>query len=98
MKSYKKLYLEKNHKIITTSYNYDAPIKILRYIIYLRKMLDKKFNKNMPKNIYLPNENKAQVEEVRKLKEKSLTTEQKRELREKKYYFTTNWFEPHVPR
>ena len=41
MKSYKKLYLEKNHKIITTSYNYDAPIKILRYIIYLRKMLDK---------------------------------------------------------
>jgi len=46
MKSYKKLYLEKNHKIITTSYNYDAPIKILRYIIYLRKMLDKKFNKN----------------------------------------------------
>ena len=43
MKSYKKLYLEKNHKIITTSYNYDAPIKILRYIIYLRKTLDKKF-------------------------------------------------------
>ena len=50
MKSYKKLYLEKNHKIITTSYNYDAPIKILRYIIYLRKMLDKKFNKNTRSN------------------------------------------------
>ena len=49
MKSYKKLYLEKNHKIITTSYNYDAPIKILRYIIYLRKMLDKKF-KDMESN------------------------------------------------
>ena len=49
MKSYKKLYLEKNHKITTTSYNYDAPIKILRYIIYLRKMLDKKF-KNMRSN------------------------------------------------
>ena len=50
MKSYKKLYLEKNHKIITTSYNYDAPIKILKYIIYLRKMLDKKFNKNTRSN------------------------------------------------
>jgi len=49
MKSYKKLYLEKNHKIITTSYNYDTPIKILRYIIYLRKILDKKF-KNMRSN------------------------------------------------
>ena len=43
MKSYKKLYLEKDHSIKTTSYNYDAPIKILRYIIYLRKILDKKF-------------------------------------------------------
>ena len=49
MKSYKKLYLEKNHKIITTSYNYDAPIKIFKYIFYLRKMLDKKF-KNMQTN------------------------------------------------
>ena len=45
MKSYKKLYLEKDHSIKTTSYNYDAPIKILRYIIYLRKILDKKFKK-----------------------------------------------------
>lgn len=49
MKSYKKLYLEKNHKIKTTSYNYDAPIEILRYIIYLRKMLDKRF-KNIRSN------------------------------------------------
>ena len=48
MKSYKKLYLEKNHKIITTSYNYDASIKILKYIIYLRKMLDKKFKDLKP--------------------------------------------------
>ena len=52
----------------------------------------------MVNEIIIPKNNLAQVEEVRKLKEKSLTTEQKRELREKKYYFTTNWFEPHVPR
>lgn len=51
MKSYKKLYLETNHGIKTTSYNYDAPIKILKYIIYLRKLLDKKFKRSDQKAI-----------------------------------------------
>ena len=53
MKSYKKLYLEKDHSIKTTSYNYDAPIKILRYIIYLRKTLDKKFKDEKSNQKYI---------------------------------------------
>jgi|SRR5580704_6007111 hypothetical protein len=50
MTSYKKLYLQEHYNIQTTSYNYDAPIKIFRYITYLRKTLDRLFERSKPQN------------------------------------------------
>ena len=49
----------------------------------------------MPKEKIIP-----KTEEISKLEVKTTkqTTEQKQKIREEKYQFTTNWFEPHVPR
>ena len=51
MKSYKKLYLQERYNIIITSYNYDAPIKIFKYVTYLRKILDKLFKNQSHKDL-----------------------------------------------
>jgi hypothetical protein len=55
MTSYKKLYLQEHYNIQTTSYNYDAPIKIFRYITYLRKTLDRLFERSKPQNKLIDN-------------------------------------------
>jgi hypothetical protein len=46
MKSYKRNYLKEHYNIKQTSYNYDSPIKTLKYIIYLRKTLQKLYKKS----------------------------------------------------
>ena len=43
MKSYKTFYLKQFCNIKVTSYNYDKPITIFKYIVYLRKTLHKLF-------------------------------------------------------
>lgn len=51
----------------------------------------------MPKDLITPKENIPKIEEIRYLESEEKITEQKRKIREDKYQFTTNWFEPHVP-
>jgi len=46
MKSYKRNYLKEHYNIKQISYNYDLPIKTLKYIIYLRKTLQKLYKKS----------------------------------------------------
>jgi predicted O-methyltransferase YrrM len=48
----------------------------------------------MEKNTQLPITEKIQILKEEK---KELTLEQERKIREKKYSFSTNWFEPHIP-
>ena len=52
MKSYKKEYLERHHKIKTVKYNYDKPLNIFRYIKYLRKQYDKLMKYCLEKNLF----------------------------------------------
>ena len=53
MKSYKKFYLKEKYNITTTTYNYDEPMKIFKYIDYLRKILRKLLKNPRSKEEYI---------------------------------------------
>ena len=53
MKSYKKTYLRERYNITTTTYNYDEPMKIFKYIDYLRKILRKLLKNPRSKEEYI---------------------------------------------